>query len=229
MNFKKMAENIKSGLLTLDDNLKNEFENFRAQMNKDLEALSVTISNSKPKMEVAPVMKWGQSHTEVHIFLKLSHRFDSPGCLELTVEPDLALNGNTLNFRAECVQASYPLIFVLEFELLKNVRELKFEKMSIGNYRIVAVKQDAIIWDDLFKNYDDRSKFTVKIWYELEDRYPEAMEMFYDKMERYFKTKKDEKKKKASKVLAESCSGHVKHFANEIQELIKVRFCPVSK
>lgn len=44
--------------------------------------LDVLISESKPKQFVTPVFKWGQSNEEIFIEIKLSHRFDSPGCLE---------------------------------------------------------------------------------------------------------------------------------------------------
>ena len=194
-----------------------------------MESLSVAISNSKPKMEVAPVMKWGQSENEVHIFLKLSHRFDSPGCLELTKEPEAGLEKGILRFRAECVQASYPLIFVLEFPVFKEVDRIKLEKMSIGNYRLIFFKTKSEIWEDLFANFDDRNKFTIKIWYELEDRYPQAMEQFYVKMEKYFKLKREEKKRRASRATLESCPGHLKHFAGSLRDSSKVKTCAVKK
>lgn len=159
------------------------------------------------------------------MFLKLSHRFDSPGCLELTKEPEVSLEGDRLKFRAECVQAQYPMIFVLSFQLYREVSKVKLERMSIGNYRLVLTKQISGIWEDLFLHFDDRSKYTVKVWYELEDRYPEAMEKFYAAMERYFKTKKDEKKKKASRAAVESCVGEVRNFALSLRERIKQKFC----
>lgn len=176
-------------------------------------------------MEVAPVMKFGQSEDEVHVFLKLSHRFDSPGCLELTKEPEVSVDVDRLKFRAECVQAQYPMIFVLSFQLFREVSKVKLEKMSIGNYRLVLTKQVSGIWEDLFLHFDDRSKYTVKVWYELEDRYPEAMEKFYSAMERYFKSKKEEKKRKTARTAVESCVGEVRQFGLSLREHNKQRFC----
>lgn len=223
--FKEIADNLKAGKYSLDEGLKKEFEAFRARLHQDLEYLGVTISNFKPKMEVAPVMKWGQSDGEVHIFLKMSHRFDAPGCLELTKEPEVSAQGNHLRFRAECVQAQYPMIFVLDFKLLKEVGGFKLEKMSIGNYRLVLTKKETEIWEDLFVDFDDRNRFTIKVWYELEDRYPEAMEQFYAKMEKYFKTKKELKKRKNVRPAAESCVGHTKQFALMLKDRLKQRYC----
>ena len=45
------------------------------------------IVESKTKQFVVPVFKWGQSNEEIFIEIKLSHRFDSPGCLE-TIKTD---------------------------------------------------------------------------------------------------------------------------------------------
>ena len=216
-------------MYTLNDSLKLEFETFKSTIHREMEALSITISNSKPKMEVAPVMKWGQSDNEVHIFLKLSHRFDSPGCLDLSKEPEVFLENNSLRFRAECVQASYPLIFVLDFQVFKEVEKIQLEKMSIGNYRLILFKKNIDIWEDLFANFEDRNKFVIKIWYELEDRYPDAMARFYAKMEKYFKLKKEEKKRRATRATLESCPGHLKHFAAIIRDSLKVQKCPVKK
>ena len=212
-------------MYAIDDESKRIFDVFKTKVHRDLDSLTQLMNNFKQKMEVAPVMKWGQSETEVHIFLKLSHRFDSPGCLDLLKEPEMSFENNELHFKAECVQASYPLIFVLDFEVFGQVEKAKLEKMSIGNYRLILSKTDSLIWDDLFRVFDDRNRFTIKIWYELEDRYPYAMEAFYTKMEKYFKLKKEEKKKKAIKLAAESCTSHLKQFLGELREGIKVRYC----
>jgi hypothetical protein len=40
------------------------------------------IALSKKKQSVLPVFKWGQSKQEIFMEVKLSHRFDAPGCLE---------------------------------------------------------------------------------------------------------------------------------------------------
>ena len=40
------------------------------------------ISLNKKKQKVSPVFKWGQSNEEIFMEIKLSHRFDSPGCIE---------------------------------------------------------------------------------------------------------------------------------------------------
>ena len=229
MNFKNIQQNLKNNIFTVDESTKALFDNFKSEIHRDLESLTVILSNMKQKMEVAPVMKWGQSNSEVHIFLKLSHRFDSPGCLELIKEPETSFESGKLKFKAECVQASYPMIFVLDFEVYEGVDKMKIEKMSIGNYRIILTKIKEDIWEDLFKNFDDRNKFTLKIWYELEDRYPAAMEEFYTKMDKYFKTKKEEKKKKANKVAMESCPAHLRVFITELKEALRVRYCVKKK
>lgn len=54
-----------------------------------LKRIDVLIAKSKKPQVVLPVFKWGQSKTEVFIEIKLSHRFDAPGCLDSISNDDV--------------------------------------------------------------------------------------------------------------------------------------------
>ena len=194
-SFAKIIRNINDKVYAVDDEIKQEFEKFRNGVLGSLDNVSITISNAKKKQEVFPVMKWGQSASEVFIHLKLSHRFDAPGCLELIKDPEAHVEGRRLILRAECVQATSPMLFVLDFDLLKHAQSIRLTKRSVGTYEVVLKKKEEGIWEDLFYDFDERSKYTLKVWYELEDVYSEAMEQFYEKMDKYFKQKKEAKKR----------------------------------
>lgn len=193
--FDKIRRNINEKIYAVDDDIKQEFEKFRAGLTRGLDGVSISISNAKKKQEIAPVMKWGQNASEVFIFLKLSHRFDAPGCLELIKDPEVKVQDKRLTLRAECVQATLPMVFVLDFDMMRSVESVKVTRMSVGTYELTIKKKEKDIWEDLLFDFDERSKYSLKVWYELEDVYPEDMEEFYDKMDKYFKQKKEAKKR----------------------------------
>ena len=87
-------------------------------------------------------------------------------------------------FNKECIQASQPLNFNLEFSLFSEILSASIEPNSAGKLTLVLKKKVSILWKDLFKDSQDRKKFTFKVWVELADSYPE-MEMFYDLYEEY--------------------------------------------
>ncbi len=204
LNFDKIRRNIDSKVYIVDDDIKQEFEKFRAALVRNLDSVTISISNAKKKQEIAPVMKWGQNSEEVFIFFKLSHRFDAPGCLELIKDPEVKVTDKRLTLRAECVQATMPMVFVLDFDMMRAGESIKVTRMSVGTYQLTIRKKEKGIWEDLLFDFDERSKYNLKVWYELEDVYPEDMEEFYDKMDKYFKQKKEAKKRQL-KASSEVC------------------------
>lgn len=127
--------------------------------------------------------------------LKLSHRFDAPGCLEVT-HISHNVTDSKLNFRAECVQATSPLVFLLAFDLFANATEVTLTKESVGTYILRVTKSQPEIWPDIFADYSIRNNFKTRIWFELEDKYPDDMGQFLSKMEKYVEQKKADAKKR---------------------------------
>lgn len=82
----------------------------------DLEKLVQLVSSAKKYHTVIPVVKWGQSEGLIKLHIKFSHRFDTPGCLELRDEKLEILNGQDFTYEAKCLQGSQPLLFKLSFK-----------------------------------------------------------------------------------------------------------------
>ena len=66
----------------------------------------------------------------------------------------------------------------------------------MGTFSLELIKNEENIWPDLFNDFSSRSKIKHKIWYEIENRYPDDMEIFYDKLSKYLENKKNKKKRK---------------------------------
>lgn len=85
---------------------KQIFEKEKNRILKELEEIKQMISEKKIRQEIHPVLKWGQSDSHVYIYLKLSHRFSSPGCIDVTSQPLFLINEKKILFQVECVQAT---------------------------------------------------------------------------------------------------------------------------
>lgn len=90
--------------------------------------------------------------------------------------------------------------FKVDFELFHDVDNIETTETSVGTYKLTIHKKKEEIWEDIFKNYDDRKMYTMKIWYDIEDKFPEDMQLFYDKMEDYFNKKKEEEIKEKKRI-----------------------------
>ena len=185
--FEDLQRSIKEDKFKITNDYKKIFDSFRSELIKELDNLSVAISNALPKQTLYPVIKWAQSEKDLFVFFKLSHRFDAPGCLEVHKDPIINFDFKNIKMVANCVQAGNPIQFIMDFKLKYNIKNLKLERTSVGTYLLVLEKTDDIIWEDLFENFEERAKYNLKIWYELEDNYPEAMNSFYEKSEAYIK------------------------------------------
>lgn len=64
------------------DSLENFWRQCKENGERYIKELDGLMAKSRKKQTVVPVFRWGQSLKEIFIEVKLSHRFDSPGCLE---------------------------------------------------------------------------------------------------------------------------------------------------
>ena len=138
--------------------------------------------NFDKKQIVHPVMKWGQNYTHVLIYVKYSHRFDTPGCLDVWAK-NLTLQKTHFKFKALGIQSDHPLEFRLDFPLFKEIvpDESVDKSESVGTIVIHLKKKKKEIWRYLVpKDFKD-SRFNVKVWWELGDIYKRAMNK-YNKM-----------------------------------------------
>jgi hypothetical protein len=175
--------------------IKEQFEVCRKIAESAVQRIDNLIARSKKPQKVQPVFKWGQSNSEVFIEIKLSHRFDAPGCLDTLSREDVhdvisLTQGTSFRFSRKCVQANQPLLFELEFPLFQPIESVDLEPNSVGKLTVVLKKSEEKLWKDLFSDPADRKKFTFKVWSELSDSYPE-MEDFYELYDDYLETLED--------------------------------------
>jgi len=172
-------------------------ENVRATVSyvkKEVDRTLSLASNFKKKQKIGPVFRWGQNFTHVLIHVKFAHRFDSPGCLH-TWGKNLTLTSDRLFFNCLGIQAETPLEFELDFPLFRPIiPEDSIEKSeSVGTMVIHLRKKTKGIWKKLVADKFDASDLKLKIWWELADIYPRAMQKYNQLIDKEDDSKDKEK------------------------------------
>lgn len=178
-DFQAILAKIESGEIPADSHIKSQFQTKKLEILSLLERITNTLSSKREKQIVVPVFQWGQSKDSILLQVKLSHRFGSPGCLDVTSDPVFNVESNKLLFQVECIQAQQPMIFQLSFELFENGKEALLKRESVGVFALSFAKSQSSIWRELILNEDQRRKFKPKIWYDIESIHPEDMRTFY--------------------------------------------------
>lgn len=147
-----------------------------------LEGLLKIISQVKKALVAMPVFMWGQSEESIFVHVKFSHRFDTPGCLDIT-EEIYEIKDNKLFYQANCMQTHQPINFILDINLFEEaVDEGKvIRKGSVGTRVLEFKKKSKTIWKNLHDDTEKFSRLQMRVWWELKDVYPQAMKQ-YSKM-----------------------------------------------
>ena len=113
------------------------------------------------------------------IHVKFAHRFDSPACLH-TWAKNLSISEDRLSFSILGIQAETPLEFELDFPFNKPVvpEQSRDRSESVGTMVIHLRKKTKGIWKKLVDDKFDASNLKLKIWWELADIYPRAMQKY---------------------------------------------------
>ena len=76
---------------------------------------------------------WGQSEDSILLHVKFSHRFDTPGCLDIS-EEIFNVTGNKLYYQANCMQTHQPINFIIDVNLWADALEegKVIKKGSVG-------------------------------------------------------------------------------------------------
>lgn len=82
-----------------------------------------------------PVVKWGQNLTHVFITMKMSHRWDSPPCLN-TKEERSNLANNSFEYINLCLVSQSLITFTFSVEFYENVKknDIIVTKDGVGTY-----------------------------------------------------------------------------------------------
>jgi len=125
------------------------------------------------------VFQWGQSHDKILMHVKFSHRFDTPGCLEIS-EEKLQVEGGKIKFEAFCIQTHQPIIFSLNLELKEELDSDKsfLRKESVGTMVLELQKKNTGIWRRLLLSKKKPKSLNMRIWWDMRDSHRSAMDEF---------------------------------------------------
>lgn len=114
-----------------------------------------------------PVTKWGQNESHIFLSMKMSHRWDSPPCLNTKKELS-QLNNNTFEFTNICVVSHSKITFNLIVEFYEQVKdqEVVVSRDGVGIYSTIIQKESDKVWPYLSK--DEK---THQIWSEISERH----------------------------------------------------------
>ena len=181
----ELIEGVRSGALVVSAEDRAVFAGARQALDAKLDELTRLVSSMKERQVLAPAFKWAQNSTDVFVQVKLSHRIEAPGCLDVS-RVEAKAEGGRLHFLAECVQATSPLLFLLDFALFNATTAHELSPDSVGTYVLRLRKAAPALWPDIFAEPAVRAAHRSQIWTELESTYPEDMEAFLQLREEYF-------------------------------------------
>lgn len=140
------------------------------------------------------MFRWGQNFTHILIHVKFSHRFDSPGCNHLWGK-NLTLADERITLNVLGIQGETPLEFELDLPLYKTIEaKASIEKAdSVGTMVLHLQKSQKGIWKKLIAENAKIPDLKMKIWWELADVYPRAMQKYNQMID-----KEDDKEKVGS-------------------------------
>jgi hypothetical protein len=145
---------------------------------------------------VSPAFMWSQSLKEVFIQIKLAHRHDSPGCLELKNQ-EIKVETNKVFFRGYCVQGDIPIKFELNIDLFDEVlsKEAIVNSGSVGRITIIVPKkQSPKYWRSVYKDGVTVPN-NMKIWIEINEKYENELEPYKEEEEELQNSKRNERNK----------------------------------
>ncbi len=132
---------------------------------------------------VSPAIQWAQSLDNIYLQIKLSHRHDAPGCLEL-IDEDIRLSPSHFLLTATCKQSDYPMKFLLDLQLFDLVDDLKStsERSSVGRVNIVLRKNRSGYWKSLVKQGVPLPP-NIKVWYDMRKKFEDELSYYYEQEE----------------------------------------------
>ena len=172
-DFLQKNHYIKNGI-----NIGQELRNDVAFVKKSLDQILEDVSHIKKIHKITPVFKWGQSYSEIKIFFKFAHRFDSPGCLDIK-ETQLKVNKqNFVRFTTKCLHGNSPTLFDLEIKLKRKLKwkEATWNKDSVGTAVLTIPKKKEKIWIALLdEKWKKPAEMKVTVWWDLKYMFKDAM------------------------------------------------------
>jgi hypothetical protein len=142
----------------------------KKKIEKVLQALE---GNGSKLQTIAPAFQWAQSPETVFLDIKFSHRFDSPGCLELT-DTKVNITETHLKLSALCVYSSHRMKYNLDLELYAAVdpEASSYSFASKGRCSVTLTKNETAAWSLPMKG---KKPANLQIWWEMKERFKKEM------------------------------------------------------
>ena len=199
--------NLELKKIKFTTDLSNSINNFKKKL---LEINTKFKYNEKDYQIISPAFKWAQNLNEIFIEIKFSHRFDSPGCIEIK-NLKVSILKNSINLIGYCVLSDIPIKINFKIETLY---EIDYKNSKHGFYGLVGRYQFTLkkkisnkYWEKLLSK--NNPVFTnMGIWFEMKEKYENEIKKFedenddlefkeeYEKIQKKYEMKKERKKKK---------------------------------
>lgn len=133
---------------------------------------------------VNPVVKWAQNTTHIFVSVKLSHRHDAPGCLDVRNE-SMKMDNGTVNYTASGVSAGVPLNFEMFLTLNRTIdnEDSIWQKESVGTFSMTLKKHRKTMWKHLVDSKEQISRHQIQLWWEMGEKNQKAFDRYLDRLE----------------------------------------------
>jgi hypothetical protein len=121
--------------------------------------------------------RWAQSLSEVFIEVRFSHRIDTAGCVEIH-DLDYKVQEKHLKVTGKCLLSGHKIIFVLDFDLFKEVisQEAQVEKGVQGRLSFkLKKKKSPDVWNAVYSGVKPSG---MSLWHDMQENYQKSIEKF---------------------------------------------------
>ena len=189
--------NLQLKKIKFTSDLLNSINTFKKKL---LEINTKFKYSEKDYQIISPAFKWAQNLNEIFIEIKFSHRFDSPGCIEIK-NLKVSILKNTVNLIGYCVLGDIPIKINFKIETLYDI---DYQNSNHGFFGLVGRYQFTLkkkisnkYWEKLLSK--NNPVFTnMGIWFEMKEKYESEIKKFEDeKDDQEFKEEYERIQKKA--------------------------------
>jgi hypothetical protein len=129
-----------------------------------------TLEAETSEQILEPAFRWAQSATNVYLDVKFSHRFDSPGCNDITDE-GVEFEDDKLKLTGSCTisNTKFRAALNLKFYNTIDVEASTWEKKNGKIYVEIAKKKAPRAWPRLLKA--KKKPKNMSIWWDMSEKY----------------------------------------------------------
>ncbi|VWU49501.1 co-chaperone p23, putative [Hepatocystis sp. ex Piliocolobus tephrosceles] len=164
-------------------------------MKQKLDQLLAVSYSNKQVDTVQASFQWAQSPEHIFLNIKFSHRWSSPGSLQVKDEK-IVSQKNTFSFSALSNDSNSPQKkYVINLTLLHDIieSETKYNFASVGKVVVTLKKEKKDIWNRLLLSKEKNPN--MHVWWDMKEKYQDSIDEFLKEQENK-ETEETEKEKK---------------------------------